>query len=564
MRSVRHALVELRCLLVFFALTVAPAEADVSPVVHAEDAPLSPSELHECDVVQPIEDLSGPELVAEHRSEFGTSSIWRTAGHLQLVINDVLMSDTRDEHIYHEMLVLPAMLAAERPPSQVLVIGGGEGATLREVLRHPRVEDVMMVDIDEGTVNICREHLAKMHQGSFEDPRAHVIFGDGRAFARDAPAGRYDIVVVDGVDFESCGEHALHGNGLYSSEFYQDLYNLLKPGGVLTQYMSEMSRVDEMLDAGFAEVLHLNVEVPSFAGGGARIALAAKAIDIPGASLPLERRLQSGVEIGSPSAGWSYLAPETLSAGLDRAQGIDEIILQKGSRRRTYHSTRRRRTESGRRRINYGENGGRRRTHYGGTLYYNGHVIVHRRNDRCFDANYTEVLCPPRSSSSWWGSFFAILVVILLFGIAIRCIVQNCCDMLSRSTDVGGTQRDAQEAFFPKAHGDRWQQSSFNPRAQQIVEMAEMEGQMPRPGIAGYIAALRDEYVFNQSGAVGLFWDTQSGTLPPNFNAPYLQSLEDQVRDAPNKSLAIELVEACLMPGGGGGGFEPGANYEVI
>merc|ERR550514_1888513 len=104
------------------------------------------------------------------------------------------MSDTRDEHIYHELLVHPALMAAgatggsePSPPRRVLIIGGGEGATLREVLRDPRVETAVMVDIDQGLVDFCKTHLEPMHQNSFDSPRSSVIYEDGVSFVRNVP-----------------------------------------------------------------------------------------------------------------------------------------------------------------------------------------------------------------------------------------------------------------------------------------------------------------------------------------------------------------------------------------
>merc|ERR1719171_215766 len=108
-------------------------------------------------------DKSDPkELVAQFNSTFSEAAIWRIRDHTRLVLNNAVMSDTSDEHMYHELLVHPALLAAT-DPQKVLIIGGGEGATLREVLKDSRVENVTMVEIDEQLVQLCHIHLPEMH-----------------------------------------------------------------------------------------------------------------------------------------------------------------------------------------------------------------------------------------------------------------------------------------------------------------------------------------------------------------------------------------------------------------
>ena len=91
-----------------------------------------------------------------------------------LVLDGKTQSTERDEHIYHESLVHPAMAIHENP-KQVFIAGGGEGGTLREVLSHRSVEKAVMVDLDPDVVNLCRQYLPKHHQGSFEDQRTTLI-----------------------------------------------------------------------------------------------------------------------------------------------------------------------------------------------------------------------------------------------------------------------------------------------------------------------------------------------------------------------------------------------------
>lgn len=91
----------------------------------------------------------------------------------------LLQSTEVDEHVYHECLVQPAMVTHGNP-KKVFIGGGGEGATLREVLKHASVEECVMVDIDGDVVEMCRQHMPKHSDGAFEDPRTKLIIDDAK------------------------------------------------------------------------------------------------------------------------------------------------------------------------------------------------------------------------------------------------------------------------------------------------------------------------------------------------------------------------------------------------
>jgi spermidine synthase len=107
-------------------------------------------------------------------------------------------SPPADERAYHEMLIHPALVTIDRP-REVLIVGGGEGATLREVLRHNTIQRCVMVDIDGELVEICKRDLEIMHQGAFNDPRAEVRIQDGADFLKASP-GQFDLIVYDLTD----------------------------------------------------------------------------------------------------------------------------------------------------------------------------------------------------------------------------------------------------------------------------------------------------------------------------------------------------------------------------
>jgi spermidine synthase len=155
-----------------------------------------------------------------------------------LVLDGLIQSAEDDEHSYHEALTHPGMLAHD-DPREVLIIGGGEGATLREVLRHRTVERATMVDIDGELVELAKQHLDDWHEGSYDDPRAELVIGDGRAFLEQTDR-RFDVVICDITDFLDHGP-ALR---LYTRQFYELVASRLKPNGVLIVQALETSVAD--------------------------------------------------------------------------------------------------------------------------------------------------------------------------------------------------------------------------------------------------------------------------------------------------------------------------------
>ncbi len=118
-------------------------------------------------------------------------------------------------------------MAVHPSPRRVLVCGGGEGAPLREILRHPSVERVIMVDIDAELVALCREHLARWHRGAFEDSRVQVLHGDARAYVEDSRE-QFDVIINDITDPIEGGPSKL----LFTRQFYQAALQRLGAGGV--------------------------------------------------------------------------------------------------------------------------------------------------------------------------------------------------------------------------------------------------------------------------------------------------------------------------------------------
>jgi spermidine synthase len=178
--------------------------------------------------------------VVEARTAFQHVEVLETASYGKcLVLDGRIQSSQADEFIYHEALVHPGLLAAGRAPESALVIGGGEGATLREILKYPSIRRAVMVDIDREVVELCRRHLPEMHRGAFDDPRTALHHEDARAYLERTDE-RFDLVVSDLVEPLEAGPACL----LYSREFYAIVRDRLAPGGTLTM-QAGMTKVGE-------------------------------------------------------------------------------------------------------------------------------------------------------------------------------------------------------------------------------------------------------------------------------------------------------------------------------
>jgi spermidine synthase len=156
-----------------------------------------------------------------------------------LVLDGRIQSSQADEFIYHEGLVHPGLLAQPRP-ERAMVIGGGEGATLREILRHTSICRALMVDIDEEVVEQCKRHLPEMHQGAFDDPRTLLLHEDARAFLEQT-SECFDLIVVDLTEPLEEGPACL----LFTKEFYTLIRDRLTPEGVMTM-QAGMTKVGEL------------------------------------------------------------------------------------------------------------------------------------------------------------------------------------------------------------------------------------------------------------------------------------------------------------------------------
>lgn len=206
-------------------------------------------------------------LYFEHKTEHQHLMIFHNAflGRV-MTLDGVVQTTERDEFIYHEMLAHVPLLA-HGEAKRVLIIGGGDGGMLREVLKHQSVGHATLVEIDADVITMAKEYLPNHSAGAFDDPRAEIVIADGMDFVRDT-AQRFDVIISDSTDPIGPGEV------LFSDDFYAASRRLINPGGVMvTQNGVPFFQIDEVINtqqrmgAQFADQTFYSAAVPTYYGG---------------------------------------------------------------------------------------------------------------------------------------------------------------------------------------------------------------------------------------------------------------------------------------------------------
>ena len=208
------------------------------------------------------------EKLHEETSDFQKIEIYETSqfGTLMVIDGFIMLSD-RDNFLYHEMMTHPA-LYTHPAPNRVLVIGGGDCGTLKEVLKHPEVKQAQQVEIDERVTRLSEKYFPELCSSN-EDPRAELHFVDGIKWVKDAEPGSYDVIIVDSTDPIGPAE------GLFNEAFYRDCHKALGKEGILVQQSeSPLYHVklihdmrNAMRSAGFDAVHTLDFPQPVYPSG---------------------------------------------------------------------------------------------------------------------------------------------------------------------------------------------------------------------------------------------------------------------------------------------------------
>ncbi len=164
----------------------------------------------------------------EEQSEFQKIEIYETAtfGRLMVLDGCVMLTD-RDNFLYHEMMTHPALFT-HKDPKKVVIVGGGDCGALKEVLKHPGVQEAWQVEIDERVTRVSEEYFPDLCTAN-NDPRANFFFGDGIKWIADAEPGSIDVIIVDSTDPVGPAE------GLFAVDFYRNCFLAMAEGGVLVQ-----------------------------------------------------------------------------------------------------------------------------------------------------------------------------------------------------------------------------------------------------------------------------------------------------------------------------------------
>lgn len=196
-----------------------------------------------------------------------------------LTLDGLMMLTEKDEFIYHEMITHVAM-ATNPDIKNVLVIGAGDGGTVRELTKYPTIEHIDMVEIDEEVVKACKEYLPQT-ACKLDDPRVHLYYEDGLKFIR-TKTDRYNLIIVDSTDPFGPGE------GLFTSEFYGNCYNALTYDGILinqheSPYYAEdacsMQRAHRRIKEFFPVCKVYQVHIPTYPSGHWLFGFASKKFD---------------------------------------------------------------------------------------------------------------------------------------------------------------------------------------------------------------------------------------------------------------------------------------------
>ncbi len=238
-----------------------------------------------------------------------------------MTIDGMVMLSEKDEFVYHEMLSHVGMFAHPNP-EKVLIIGGGDGGTAREVLRHPSVKVVDMVEIDEAVVRASKEFLPAV--GAWDDPRLTVHFEDGIAFVK-AATNEYDVIIIDGSDPVGPAE------GLFEKDFFEFCFNALTENGVITgqtespwvkEYYPSMKKVFNALTEVFDESSMYLGYIPLYPAGMWSFAYASKGIRANDSEVLA--RVEQGLETFGNSL--KYYNKDVHSASFALPNFVAEII----------------------------------------------------------------------------------------------------------------------------------------------------------------------------------------------------------------------------------------------
>jgi spermidine synthase len=257
------------------------------------------------------------EMLYEGRTEFQSVQVFQNSWFGRVLVLDGIVQTTEfDEFVYHEMLTHVPLFALDRPRN-VLIIGGGDGGCLEEVLKHP-VEKAVMCELDQGVVDLSREYLPSICGDAFDDPRTELIIGDGAKYLAETDI-KFDVIIIDSTDPIGPGEV------LFSREFYADCRRclsdqgiLITQNGVLFLQPGELDTTRERFAGLFAHAGFYFAAVPSYTGGVMAFGCASNGTETGAVDVEVLRRRYAEAGIDT-----RYYTPEVHKAVFARPAFLD-------------------------------------------------------------------------------------------------------------------------------------------------------------------------------------------------------------------------------------------------
>lgn len=239
--------------------------------------------------------LEVAELLFENKTDHQHLVIFESTSFGRVMALDGIIQTTeRDEFIYHEMLA-HVPLFAHGQAKDVLIIGGGDGGLLREVLKHQQVERAVQVEIDQAVIDMCVKYLPNHSAGAYDNRRAEIVINDGIEYVKKTKR-QFDVILSDSTDPIGPGEV------LFTSPFYEGIKRCLKPGGIFAaqngvafMQPDEVSTTHKRLSPLFADTGFYSAAVPTYIGGIMTFAWASDSEAARQTALPtLEQRYRDG------------------------------------------------------------------------------------------------------------------------------------------------------------------------------------------------------------------------------------------------------------------------------
>ena len=183
-----------------------------------------------------------------------------------LLLDGIVQATEKDEFIYHEMMA-HVPLFSHPNPQNVLIIGGGDGGVLREVLKHNNVKDATLVEIDDKVIEFCKKYMPDINDGAFDDKRAEIIISDGAQYIKNT-RDTYDVIIIDSPD--PIGPAQI----LFSAGFYEDVHRVMNPDGIMVRQtgsihmqQGEQEQAFRLLRNIFQYTSFYLYSVPTYIGG---------------------------------------------------------------------------------------------------------------------------------------------------------------------------------------------------------------------------------------------------------------------------------------------------------